>query len=113
MAIRIVTRGLGGSASSLLVQGFLTEEITKIVIGGTRYAKKLLEEIEQSFTISAMLISTNGKELTKPIFNKVAQTFNVAKTLIVKASPKHLVSRKYDKTKVIVEGVKIRNKNNE
>ena len=89
----IVTRGLGGSAEDLLVQGFF-QHLRAVFKGGRRFAKRAVEELSESFKISAMLLSINGKELTKPIINTVARIFNSDEDYTLDVVPKKLVARK-------------------
>lgn len=107
----IVTRGLGGSAASLISNGFVSD-VKKIIRGGSRVAKKLVSDLRQDINISVMLLSANGKELVKPIFNKVGKAFG-SDTIEIRALHKKLTKRKSERIKVSVEGVKVRNKNNE
>lgn len=104
-----ITRGLGGTAASLISQGLISD-VRRIFAGATRYTKKLVEDLAQNINISAMLISANGKELTKPIFNKVSRVFKSSDTIEIKVYPKTLSRRKYKKLKVTAQ---LRNKDNE
>ena len=106
-----ITRGLGGSASSLIAQGFFND-VRKIVRGGSRFAKKLVSDFRQDISISVMLLSTNGKELIKPIFNSMAKAFN-SDIVEIKVLPKKLIKRKSKRIKVSIDNVNVRNKNNE
>ena len=106
-----VTRGLGGSASSMISLGFFGDT-TAIIKGVTRVTKKLIEEIRQDINISAMLLSANGKELLKPIFNKVSKAF-LPNDVQIKVKPKKLTLRKADRIKITTGKVTVRNKNNE
>ena len=111
MARFIVTRGLGGSAASLISNGLISD-VRKLIKGASRVAKKLVADLRQDINISVMLLSANGKELVKPIFNKVTKAFG-SDTIEIKALPKKLTKRKSKRIKISVEGVKVRNKNNE
>ena len=93
----VVTRGLGGSPSSLIVIGFsIGEAARRVIAGATRFAKKAVAELEESFKISVMLLSINGKELTNPIVSSIARTFKDDE-LVVDVIPKKLIARKsYD-----------------
>ena len=107
----IVTRGLGGNAASLISQGFIGD-VRKLVKGASRFAKKIVADFRQDINISVMLLSANGKELINPIFNKVAKAFD-SNQIDIKATPKKLIKRRSERTKVSVDKVTVRNKNNE
>ena len=95
----VVTRGLGGTPSSMIAIGFLG--ITrKIIKGATRFAKRVAAEISETLKISVMLLNTNGKELSKPIFNKVTKTYNTSSDIEIKVLPKKLIARRAKKPKV-------------
>ena len=88
-----VSRGLGGSASSLMSIGFIGS-VSKIVRGGSRFAKKAIVEL------TVMLINTNGKELSKPIFNNMSKVYNSTSDIFIRAIPKTMIGRKSRKIKV-------------
>lgn len=106
-----VTRGLGGSPSSMLSLGFISDA-KRLIKGATRFAKKLAADIKTDINISAMLVSMNGKELVKPIFSKVTKIF-VDNDISIRVLPKKLVLRKSERIKITTGNVKVRNKNNE
>ena len=107
--LRLATRGLGGSASSLLLQGFApaVQEVIRIARGGRSAASRAVKDLTETFKISAMLVQANGKEFVDPIFNVVKKTFSES-ALKVKLIPKKLFIRKSEDIKVIVENVKVR-----
>ena len=115
--LRIISRGFLSSAGSMITQGLgvplILEKVIRIIRGGRSSYKKIRRQLEESFSITAMLIGSNGKELVVPILNKVSKGFSGTKNLIVKASPLELTIRRHDKTRVNVTEVKVRNKKNE
>jgi hypothetical protein len=115
MALRITTRGLGGSAGSLLTSGLGAAAVTvvRIIRGGRSAASRAIKDLTETFKISAMLVSTNGKELVKPIFSNVSREFNMSKRLLVAARPKKLIAKRDTRTKVSVTKISVRNKKNE
>ena len=94
-----VTRGLGGSPSSLIVRGF-AETVRAIIKGGRRFAERALADFRESLKISAMLVSANGKELTKPIINNVARIFDKDEQYSLTVRPKKLIARRAESAKV-------------
>lgn len=104
-----VTRGLGGSATSLIARGFL-ETTRAIVKGGRRAVEKALIDLGESLKISVMLINANGKELSKPIVSNITKIFKSTSDIVINIKPKTLIQRKAKKIKVTA---KLRNVNNE
>ena len=116
MLLRIVTRGLGGSAGTGLVTGgfgAVTEEVVRIIRGGRSAAGRLAKEYEERFKIGAMLIQANGKELLRPIFNTVTKRFTESSLTKVSATTKSFSHRKPKNPKISVNTVSVRNKKNE
>ena len=105
----MVTRGLGGSAASLLSMG-LIDHVRALVVGGRRFVENSIAELEENLKISVMLISANGKELSKPIISNVSKVYKAASDIVIRAMPKTLIQRKAKKIKVTA---KLRNKYNE
>ena len=110
-----ITRGLGpgSTPSSMIARGFfptVIAETVRIIRGGRSAASRAIKDLTETFKISAMLIEANGKELVQPILNTVRKTFNMDKITTVKIIPKKLRARKSQNIKVIVENVKVRNK---
>mgnify|MGYP001469725936 CR=1 FL=1 len=95
----MVTRGLGGSATHLVVRGFLPT-LRRIIKGGSRFAERAVAELEESLKISVMLLSANGKELAKPIVNNISRVFKGTNDIVVRALPKTLKRRKSERIKV-------------
>ena len=99
MSSFVVTRGLGGSATNMIARGFVPL-VRAITAGGGRFIKKSLADLEESFKISAMLLSINGKELTKPIINTVSRVFKGDEDYSLNVTPKKLVVRKSNEISV-------------
>ena len=104
-----VTRGLGGSPSSLIARGFV-ETVRAAIKGGRRFAEKAIADLEESLKISVMLVSANGKELSKPIVNKVSKVFRNTSDVVIRVMPKTLIQRRAKKIKVTA---KLRKTDNE
>ena len=103
-----VTRGVGPGATptNLIVRGFLPEEVELIFAGGSRFAKKALEDLYENIKISAMLVSANGKELIKPIINVINKNYTDDKDITVKILPLKIVAREANNIKVSTKLVK-------
>ena len=102
-----VTRGLGGSPSAFIAQGFVVQA-TQVLKGATRKAKKLIADLTERLVISAMLISNNGKEYTKPIISSVQRVFNPDDLITVFAKPKAVSTRKSVEPRVTAKIIKVR-----
>ena len=114
--LRIISRGLLGSGSSMVTSGFgvtVVETVVRIIRGGRSSLKKVRQRLEENISISIMLIGSNGKELVSPIIRKVSKSFNSKRYLVVRARPKELTIRKHTKTTVEVTNITVRNKRNE
>ena len=73
-----ITRGLGGSASSLIVRGFVEQIEQEILRLGGKYRKDHIKRYDEKterhyeeFNIYVELSAINGKDLFDPIINKV------------------------------------------
>ena len=95
----MITRGLGGSAASMISRGFV-QIASATIKGGSRFVQKAFAEFEDHLKISVNLISIRGKELTKPIFNKVSKVFKANSDIVIRVLPKTLTIRKSKKIKV-------------
>ena len=104
-----ITRGLGGGPSSLIARGF-TDTVTAVIKGGARFVKRAVADLGQNIKISAMLISANGKELSRPIVNNISKIFKPSSDISIDVLPKTLIQRRAEKAKVTA---KLRNINNE
>ena len=112
----LITIGMG-PVSRMVAGGFgptiaaVVEEIVRIARGSKRRSKKLYSILHENFKISAMLISTNGKELLNPIINTISKTFSSSDDTIVKVIPKKLITRKSNDIKVKVKDINVRKEN--
>ena len=97
-----VTRGLGGSVSSLISLGFF-EFVRQIKRGGTRFVKKAAKELQENIKISVMLLSVNGKELSKPIISNISKLFGNEADYTLDVIPKKLIARKSEDISVKAE----------
>tara|TARA_A200000159_G_C7211433_1_gene292208 strand:+ start:421 stop:744 length:324 start_codon:yes stop_codon:yes gene_type:complete len=97
-----VTRGLGGSPSSLIARGFV-DTARAIVKGGRRFAEKAVADIGESLKISVMLINANGKELSKPIISNVTKVYKASSDIFIRVMPKTLIQRKARNIKVTAQ----------
>lgn len=108
----LVTRGLGGEPTNLVVRGFLPfiEDIADIVRGSIIRGRRKKEEIQELFEdlkISVALIAINGKDLITPIINTVRSSYSNNNDINIEVTPKKLV---VNKPQVIVEA-EVRRKN--
>ena len=111
----LLTRGLGGNPTHVLVQGFLPvieEEIKKV--GGKfvrrEKQKKYDEENDrfyEEYNIYVELTAVNGKDLFEPIINKVKHKIS-DKNISISVQPKKLSVQSPD----IKINVKVVEKNN-
>ncbi len=109
--MRLLTRGLTGSASGLVTVGFgpILLEVVRIIRGGRSEASRAIKDLENDIKISAMLIARNGKELLKPIINKVGLSFFDKPAPKISVKPKRLTV-KQPNIKVEVVNFKTRKK---
>ena len=110
-----VTRGLGPGATptALIARGFLPSpvlEVIRIVRGGSRATKKLREENWELFKISAALVSHNGKNTVRPLFENIRKTFTKSKIDIKSVSAVSVEYKKPTDVKVEAKIVKSRKK---
>ncbi len=108
-----VTRGLGGTPSSLIARGFTSGavlEVIRIVRGGSRASKRLYEENWELFKISAALVAYNGAEAVNPLFENIRKTFTKSKIDIKRASTISVEHKKSADVKVEAKIVKARKK---
>ena len=105
----LISRGLTGNAASIISRGFFSSAVKAVIKGGRRFVEKAYAEFEDHLKISVNLISMNGKELTKPIFNKVSKAFKTS-NIMISVFPKTLTVRKPKKIKVTA---KLRKEDNE
>lgn len=99
----LLTRGLGGPATQLVVRGFIPviEEI--IVRQGKSYSKEKrrkydprTKEYYDEYNISVQLVAINGKELFNPIINNIKHIVKDDDNITIKVSPKKLTIKSPD-----------------
>ena len=110
----LVTRGLGGPTTQVIVQGFLPvliDQIAEVARGarvlGSR-SKKKIEDLIDELKITTALVAINGKDLIKPIINTINRTYEDKPAPKIEVTPTKLSVRQPD-IKVSVK--KVRNKN--
>jgi hypothetical protein len=111
--MRILTRGLTGSAGAIIVQGLgpIPVEIARIIRAGRTKAAQAFDEIVHNVKISVMLIEFNGKELVKPIINTIRKAYKDSATPRIEVAPTKLVVKQPD-IKIKVKQVRSKNVNN-
>jgi len=111
--LRLLTRGLTGSAGAIILTGLgpVAVELVRIIRGGRSQVSRAIKDLGYNFKISAMLIGANGKEFIDPIINVVSKTFQDSDAPSVKVYPKKLIARKSNDIKVEVKNVKVRKNN--
>lgn len=109
-----VTRGLGGSPSSLIVRGFVEQIQDELLKRGRSYKKEYSRKYDEKtkryydeYNIYVELSAINGKDLFDPIINKIKYKIENHDIDIV-ASPKKLTVKSPD----IKINVKMVEKNN-
>lgn len=106
----LLTRGLLGSHTNMIIRGFITdiEEIIEsaggVIHGRSRKRKydSEKEEYYDEYTISAELAAINGKDVFDPIINKVNKKFK-DKNIKIEVTPTKLSIKSPD----IVVNVKV------
>ena len=104
----LLTRGLGGPAQQMVVQGFLTSTLLRVIRGGRNALKKIYEDALDEFKIAAALVAINGKEKSRPIFNKGRYIISEQRDIIVRAIPRRVQSRVSNLFNVTVNKIKIK-----
>ena len=111
----VVTRGLGPGATptNLIARGFIpsSEELVRFARGARRFAKKAVGEFLEELKISASLVAINGKDLVKPIINRVSTSYTSEATPRIEVTPVKLVVRQPE-IKVTVKSVRNKHDNN-
>jgi len=111
--MRVLTRGLTGAAGGLVLQGLGPAlEVVKILRAGRSAASRAVKDLNETFRLSAMLISYNGADVFRPIAKNIRKTFVKNEIVIRRATPLSIEHRKSKDIEVIAETVKIRNKKN-
>ena len=113
----VVTRGLGPGAtpSNAIARGFIPSVGVVTVVRGAvrrgRRAKEQLGEFLEELKVSVSLIAINGKELVKPIINKVATSYLDSPSPRIEVTPTKLAVRQPE-IKIKVSQVRSKNVNN-
>ena len=113
----LVTRGLGGPTTQVIVRGFLpllTDQIVDAVRGARiagRRAKDKYQDFLEELKISVALVSINGKDLLEPIINTIRTTYEDKPTPRIEVTPTKLSVKKPD-IKVEVKSVRSKNDSN-
>ena len=106
--VPLIMLGLG--PTPCLVTGGFSPVILRtvsVIRGGRAAYKKLLSEYEQQFKISAMIISTNGKEIINPIVNKISRIFLENNINIRKTFAKDLYWKKAKRPSIQISDLQI------
>ena len=111
----LITRGMTGSATNMIIRGMipLVEEVIKELGGrvlGRPKKSVYMDEYDNlidEYTIVAKLEEVNGKDLIDPIFNKVKKKFG-NETITISASADKLVIKSPD---IKIDVVLVRSKN--
>lgn len=109
----LVTRGLGGAPTHLLVRGFLPAtavtavEIVRGILRGGRRAKQEWNDFLEELKVTVMLVAINGKDLVKPIINTVRTSYKDEPTPEIQVTPTKLAVRQPD---IKVKVTQVRNK---
>ena len=98
-----------GPAPRLITAGFSPVILRTIsaIRGGRAAYKKLISEYEQQFKISAMIISTNGREIINPIVNKISRIFLENNINIRKTFAKDLYWKKAKRPSIQISDLQI------
>ena len=113
----IVSRGFGPGATptNLVARGFVPAVGIVTVVRGAvrrgRRAKEQLGEFLEELKVSVSLIAINGKELVKPIINKVATSYLESPSPRIEVTPTKL-SVIQPEIKIKVSQVRSKNVNN-
>ena len=112
----LVTRGMTGSHTNMLVRGMIPfieealEELGAKIIGRTK-KEKVYDESDNveydEYTIVAKLEEVNGKDLVKPIINKINKQFSDINITITATADKLTVKSPDIKVDVVL----VRSKN--
>ena len=98
----LVTRGLGGKPTHLLVRGFLPTaaiaavEVARGLIRKGRQAKQDFEGFLEELKVTVALVAINGKDLFKPIINTVRTSYKDEPTPEIKVTPTKLAVKQPD-----------------
>ena len=109
----LVTRGLGGAPTHLLVRGFLPTvavaavEAVRGAVRRGRRAKQQFEEFLEELKVTVALVAINGKDLVKPIINTVRTTYKDEPTPEIQVTPTKLAVKQPE---IKVKVTHVRNK---
>jgi len=110
----LVTRGLGGPPTQVIVRGFLPLLVDQVIDSARgarvlgRRAKDKYQDFLEELKISAALVAINGKDLLNPIINTVRSTYEDKPTPRIEVTPTKLSVKKPD-IKVEVKSVRSKN----
>ena len=110
--MRILTRGLGGSASSgMITVGLgprIVLEVVRIIRGGRTVTRDLYGDKLEEFKIAVSLIAINGKDILKPIFNRGKYTSSIDENIGVNVKAGRVKKRKRNIFNVVIEAFRAR-----
>ena len=110
----LVTRGLGGAPTHLLVRGFLPAaavaavEVARGLVRRGRRAKQGFEDFLEELKVTVALVAINGKDLVKPIFNTVRASYSETPQPQIKVVPIKVVVQQPE---IEVKVTRVRGKN--
>jgi len=97
--MKILTRGLTGSASQAILAGLGPNPITDAVRGAVRRgrrAKQQLGELLEELKVSVALIAFNGKDLVNPIINAMRTSYKDEPAPRIEVTPTRLAVKQPD-----------------
>ena len=109
----LVTRGLGGAPTHVLVRGFLPTtaaaavEVVRGAVRRGRRAKQQFEDFLEELKVTVALVAINGKDLVKPIINTARTSYKDEPTPEIQVTPTKLAVRQPD---IKVKVTQVRNK---
>ncbi len=109
--MRLLTRGLGGSAHTGLITiglGPLIVELVRIIRGGRTVIRDVYGDKLEEFKMAASLVAINGKELFRPIFNKKNYTIYKSTEADVRVNADRVKKRKKNIFEVFAKKLKIK-----
>ena len=110
----LVTRGMGGAPTHLLVRGFLPTGVVAVVeaargaVRRGRRAKQQFEDFLEELKVTVALVAINGKDLAKPIINTVRTSYKDEPTPEIQVTPTKLAVKQPE---IKVKVTHVRNKN--
>ena len=109
----LVTRGLGGAPTHLLVRGFLPAaavaavEVARGLVRRGRRAKQGFEDFLEELKVTVALVAINGKDLFEPIINTVRTSYKDEPSPEIKVTPTKLAVKQPE---IKVKVTQVRNK---